>query len=85
MYWVDKKDFTVDYLAYKYAVNGGGIRFRKAYNERGIEGIRFVDYKNYKPETLDVSLQDLDTLFENDKLELLSIIENTEVTVKLLN
>jgi len=34
MYWIHKERFTIDYLAYKYAVDGGGIRFREAYNPR---------------------------------------------------
>ena len=36
LYWIHKESFTVDYLAYKYAVHGGGIRFRAAYNPRVI-------------------------------------------------
>lgn len=50
VYWVQTGTFKVDYLAYSYAVNGGGIRFKEAYNERFVNGIRFVDYNNCKPE-----------------------------------
>ncbi len=83
MFWVHKTNFTVDYLAYRYAVNGGGIRFREAYNPRFIEGIRFVDYNNYKPESLEISLTQLDALFEQNKLKLLSKIETENVRVTL--
>ncbi|MHA7058955.1 DUF6503 family protein [Aquimarina sp. M1] len=75
MYWIDKNNFTIDYLAYKYAVNGGGIRFREAYNPRIINGIRFVDYNNYKIDDLSTSLSTLDSMFENDQLKLVSKIE----------
>ncbi|RFN57680.1 DUF6503 family protein [Marixanthomonas ophiurae] len=85
MYWIHQKNFTVDYLAYSYIVNEGGIRFREAYNPRVVEGIRFVDYKNYKAEDLNTPLSDLDDLFENHKLPLLSKIENKNIEVKLLN
>ncbi len=81
LYWIHQERFTVDYLAYKYAVNGGGIRFREAYNPRVINGIRFVDYNNYKPANLNVSLSDLDNLFNKERLELLSKIELKDVFV----
>ena len=85
MYWIHKQNFTVDYFAYKYSVEGGGIRFREAYNARIIEGIRFVDYNNYKPESKDVPLEKLDSLFEKGALKLLSTIETEDITVTLGN
>lgn len=83
MYWINVTDFTVDYLAYQYATNGGGIRFREAYNPRVIEGIRFVDYNNFKPGKSEVELSDLDDLFEEGQLKLLSKIETENVSVQL--
>ena len=83
VYWFHKENFTLDYLAYKYATNGGGIRFREAYNMRIIEGIRFVDYNNFKPTSLDIKLEDLDKLFEKGELKLLSKIETENVSVKI--
>ncbi len=81
LYWIHKENFTVDYLAYKYAVNGGGIRFREAYNPRVINGIRFVDYNNYKATDLNVSLSDLDGLFKRGELKLLSKIQLKNIFV----
>ena len=72
VYWIHKENYTVDYLAYQYATNGGGIRFREAYNVRVIEGIRFVDYNNFKPKSKKVMLENLDTLFEKGDLKLIS-------------
>ncbi|SDR66473.1 DUF6503 family protein [Gramella sp. MAR_2010_147] len=83
LYWIDTQNFEVDYLAYNFEVNDGGIRFRKAFNHRIIEGIRFVDYENYKYEILSTPLQDLDSLYEKRELELLSLIETKDVKVKL--
>ena len=86
MYWINKKDFTVDYFAYKYYSGEGGIRFREAYNPRKIGGIRFVDYKNYKAEPWEnVELKDLSTMFDNKQLELLSDIKNEAISVKRSN
>lgn len=83
VYWIHKDNYTVDYLAYSYQTNGGGIRFREAYNVRIVEGIRFADYNNYKPEGLDVQLSELDDLFMDGKLSLLSKIETESVGVQL--
>jgi len=83
LYWIHKENFTIDYLAYKFHINEGGLRFREAYNPRVIEGIRFVDYKNYTQEDFNTDLCQLDELFEEGKLKLLSKIETTDVHVKL--
>ena len=82
LYWIDKTTFTMDYLAYEFHVNGGGLRFREAYNIRTVNGIRFVDYHNFKPKTKNTEIYDLDQLFENGELELLSeiILEDVEVS-----
>lgn len=83
VYWIHKENYTVDYLAYSYATDGGGVRFREAYNVRVIEGIRFVDYNNYGVESLDTPLTDLDTEFLSGNLKLLSKIETEEISVQL--
>ncbi|MEP5339719.1 MAG: DUF6503 family protein [Algibacter sp.] len=81
-YYVDVNDFKVKYLAYSYNEDDGlGFRFREAYNERFIEGIRFVDYNNYKPKSTYQNLEGIDQLFENDLLELLSKIELKNIKV----
>ncbi len=84
-YWIHKEHFTVDYLAYSYQVEGGGVRFREAYNPRVVGGIRFVDYKNYSYANTDVDLSKLDEIFEEGKLPLLSTIEIEDITVTLSN
>lgn len=75
IYWIGKDDLKLDYLAYDFHVNGGGIRFREAYNERYINGIRFVDYNNFKPKNKNSDLLKMDFLFEESNLELVSKIE----------
>lgn len=86
IYWIEKELFTVDYIAYTYKeVGGQGFRFREAYNTRMVNGLRFADYDNYKPETSNVKLEDLDELFNTNKLQLLSKIELKNIEVKVLN
>ena len=83
MYWIHKEKYTVDYLAYNYRVDEGGTRFREAYNERIVNGIRFVDYNNYKGSDKFPPLVTLDSLYENEALQLLSKIELEQVKVSL--
>lgn len=83
VYWVNANNFKVDYLAYSYLEDDGeyGLRFRKAFNERYVNGIRFVDYNNYKPKDASMVLDDLDKAFEAKELVLLSKIELTDIVV----
>jgi len=81
VYWFDVKDFSMDYLAYSFEVNGGGYRFREAYNQREVGGIQFADYINYKPKEDPTSVADLDVLFKNEKLEQLSRIDLKSISV----
>lgn len=84
LYWISKDDFTVDYLAYKFFTNQGGIRFRESYNPRVIEGIRFVDYRNYSPKDSNIDFYNIDELFDNGELKKLSVIENKQINVRPL-
>ncbi len=85
VYWFNKETYTLDYLAYNYIVEGGGARFREAYNVRTIEGIRFADFINYKPipDTKDVTT--FDKLFEEGQLKEVSRIDSENVRVELLD
>lgn len=83
LYWVDTQNFETDYLAYNFQENDGGVRFRKAFNHRIIEGIRFVDYENYRYDDIDIPLESLDSLYEKRQLDLLSIIETKDIRVQL--
>lgn len=77
-YWVGTEDDHIDYLAYNYQVNKGGVRFRTAYNRRNVDGIVFQDYINYKAE-VGTPLGDLPSLWEDGKLKELSRIETEDV------
>jgi hypothetical protein len=82
VYWIHKEKKTMDYLAYKFHVNGGGIRFRKAYNIRNEGGIMWADYINYKEIEGDATLDQYDQLWEEGKLKELSRIELKNVKVQ---
>lgn len=78
-YWISKQTNLIDYLAYNYHVNNGGVRFRTAYNMRRVGGIVFQDYINYKAE-VGTPLSALSDLWEANKLKELSKIETEKVT-----
>ncbi len=74
MYWFDKSDYSMDYLAYQYETNGGGVRFREAYNPQKVDGVIFQDYNNFEV-AAGTPLQSLPAMFEAGKLKLLSKID----------
>jgi hypothetical protein len=80
-YWINQKTKKIDYLAYSYQVNDGGVRFRSAYNRRVVDGITFQDYINYKAE-VGTPLKALPALFEKGELKELSKIK-TENPINL--
>jgi hypothetical protein len=82
MYWINKKDFTIGYMAYSYEeTDGVGLRFRKAYNPRNVNGILFLDYVNLKPKDK-TEITALEDLYKKGELEELSKIELINIQVK---
>ena len=84
VYWIHRDNHTMDYLAYNYLTDGGGARFREAYNVRTVEGIRFADYINYKPEPDSREVGTFDALFEQGMMKELSRIDTEDIEVKVL-
>jgi len=85
VYWMSKTDFLIDYLAYSYHTNGGGKRFRVLKEQCSKNGIRFVDYHNYKPKNTETELINLDKDFEKNQLEKVSEIVLEDIKVELLD
>lgn len=81
IYWFAKDNYKLDYLAYKYNTNGGGVRFRDIKKENFVNGIRFVDYNNYKLLDKNIDFYTIDKLYENGKLKKISeiVLENIKV------
>lgn len=81
-YWFDVEDYSMDYLAYSYIEKEGtGIRFRKAYNARSVNGVMIQDYVNMKPKSKELKLEEIDEAFINGDLEQLSLIELKNVNI----
>lgn len=83
-YWFDVDDYSMDYLAYKYNTDGGGMRFREAYNARQINGVTIQDYRNLKPKTKgSVNFDQIGQAFEEGALTQLSTIDLEEIQITI--
>lgn len=80
LYWFDKSDFSMDYLAYSFHVNDGGSRFRMANNSRRVNGVLFQDYENLKGPSVD-SLDHIFNMYKSGQLPVLSQIELNRLSV----
>ncbi len=81
VYWIHEKNYTIDYMAYLYYTDGGGLRLRKAYNSRKVNGILFQDYINYQPKEPSVTIDQMETLYKKHQLEELSRIALENIVV----
>ncbi len=81
VYWFNAKTYTLDYLAYEYTTDGGGKRFRKAFNQRDENGWLINDYINYKPYDTKVNIADYDTYYGENGFKKLSEIVNESIEV----
>lgn len=82
VYWINADTYTLDYLAYAYLTDGGGIRFRQAVNRREIKGMVFQDYINFKPANDKADVESLDQAFIDASLIELSQIINENIEVR---
>lgn len=80
LYWIHQNSHAIDYMAYNYAEDGGGVRFRESINRRKVEGLIFQDYINYEVR-IGTPLETIPALFEARKLKELSRIINENITV----
>lgn len=81
LYWFGKEDHLMDYMAYLYYTDGGGVRWREVSGVQEVGGIRFQNYLNLKPEDKNTPLDMMEELYVSGKLEKLSEInlENIQV------
>jgi len=86
VYWINAETFEVDYLSYSYEEDNNdiGLRFREAYNRRTVNGLTFTDYNNYKSPDELANVENMDSLFVANTLQLLSKIELENINVNLL-
>ncbi len=84
LYWIHQHKHTIDFLAYQFHTDGGGVRFRKAIKQHFVNGITLQDYINYKPKNSTTPLDSLESLYKLQLLTELSRIELKNISVNLL-
>jgi hypothetical protein len=74
LYWFGVDDSKMDYMAYSYHTDGGGVRMRDVRATREVGGIRFQDYNNLKAANKETPLDSMQVLYETGALVKLSEI-----------
>lgn len=85
LYWIGAEDHLVDFMAYSYHTDGGGVRMREVSQVQEVGGIRFQNYLNLKPEDKNTPVEKMQELYEKGKLELLSEINLENIQVRPLD
>ncbi len=85
LYWISTEDFFIDYMAYSYHTDGGGVRMREVSGVQDVGGIRFQNYLNLKPEDKNTPVEDMQALYSGGKLELLSEINLENIKVEVIS
>jgi hypothetical protein len=75
----------MDYIAYNYHTDGGGVRFREVRETREVGGIRFQDYLNLKAANKATPLDSMQYLYEKGALETLSEINLENIRTSLIS
>lgn len=79
-YWFERDTGRLAFLAYRFHVNGGGVRLRQVIRVQRIQGIDFFDYNNYSAPTA-TRLPDLLSLLAEGEVQLISVITMEKIQV----
>ncbi len=84
MYWFDPETARLEYFAYSYDDNGGGLRFRRAVRHRRIGGLLFFDQENLGADGPGLSVDAIDAAYVRDSMRHVSTVrlEKIQVTRK---
>jgi len=84
LYWFSPETAAMVQLAYSYAGNPGGIRFRRAENCRRIEGIMFCDHENLGIDADGLAVDQVTPTFVETQMRPVSKVELSNIRVRLL-
>lgn len=83
VYWLATENLEMHYLAHRLQTDRMQLRFLEVIQPTTIEGIRFKNYRAYRPKDAQTALTDLDQAFEAAAMHRLSdvVFQNIAVTV----
>ncbi len=81
MYWFDPETGRLEYLAYSYDDNGGGLRFRRAVRHRRIGGLLFFDQENHGIDGPGLSVDAIDAAYVHDAMRHVSTVRLEDIRV----
>ena len=84
LYWFDPETARLEYLAYSYDDNGGGLRFRRAVNHRRVNGLLFFDQENHGANGPGLSVDDIDPDYVRDSMRHVSTVRLESIRVEPL-
>ncbi len=84
MYWFDPETARLEYLAYSYDDNGGGLRFRRAVRHRRIGGLLFFDQENFGADGPGLSVDAIDAAYVRDSMRHVSTVRLEDIQVRPL-
>ncbi len=82
MYWFDPETARLEYLAYSYDDNSGGLSFRRAVRHRRIGGLLFFDQENYGPDGPGLSVDAIDPAYVRDAMRHVSTVRLEGIRVR---
>ncbi len=82
MYWFDPETARLEYLAYSYDDNGGGLRFRRAVRHRRVGGVLFFDQENHGIDGPGLSVDAIDADFVRDSMRHVSTVRLEGIEVR---
>lgn len=85
LYWFDPESGRVEQLAYSFAGNPGGLRFRRGLNYRRVGGILFFDQQNLGVEGEGLRVDRIDPAFVADTMREVSIVRLSDLDVVALS
>ncbi len=89
VYWFDPESARLEYFAYSYDDNGGGLRFRRNLRHRRAGGLLFFDQENYGvdgggADGPDLSVDSIDAAYVRDAMRHVSTVRLEGIEVRSL-
>ena len=82
LYWFDPETARLELFAYSYDRNEGGLRFRKLFNYRRVNGLLFADQENWGVEGRGLSVDLVTPEYVRRSMRKVSVVEMKNIEVE---